>query len=81
MALTVTMMTVEIAAGMAFGSMALLADGWHMGTHAAALGIALFAYVYARRHPPILGTASEPGRWERWAASGARWVSRSSPCW
>jgi len=49
-ALTVTMMTVEIAAGMAFGSMALLADGWHMGTHAAALGIALFAYVYARRH-------------------------------
>ncbi|MHB8873242.1 MAG: CDF family Co(II)/Ni(II) efflux transporter DmeF [Myxococcaceae bacterium] len=49
-ALTVTMMIVEVAAGMAFGSMALLADGWHMGTHAAALGIAVFAYVYARRH-------------------------------
>lgn len=49
-ALTVTMMAVEITAGMAFGSMALLADGWHMGTHAAALGIAVFAYVYARRH-------------------------------
>ncbi len=44
------MMTVEIAAGMIFGSMALLADGWHMGTHAAALGITVFAYVYARRH-------------------------------
>jgi cation diffusion facilitator family transporter len=44
------MMIVEVAAGMAFGSMALLADGWHMGTHAAALGVAAFAYVYARRH-------------------------------
>jgi Co/Zn/Cd efflux system component len=30
--------------------MALLADGWHMGTHAAALGVAVFAYVYARGH-------------------------------
>ena len=48
--LTAVMMTVEIAAGMIFGSMALLADGWHMGTHAAALGITVFAYVYARRH-------------------------------
>lgn len=49
-ALTLTMMIVEIGAGMAFGSMALLADGWHMGTHAAALGITAFAYAYARRH-------------------------------
>jgi cation diffusion facilitator family transporter len=49
-AITVAMMVVEIAAGMAFGSMALLADGWHMGTHAAALSVAVFAYVYARRH-------------------------------
>jgi len=48
--LTVIMMTLEISAGAAFGSMALLADGWHMGTHAAALGITLFAYIYARRH-------------------------------
>lgn len=48
--LTAVMMTVEIAAGMVFGSMALLADGWHMGTHAAALGITVFAYVYARRY-------------------------------
>ncbi len=49
-AITVAMMLVEIVAGTALGSMALLADGWHMGTHAAALGVALFAYVYARRH-------------------------------
>src|SRR5207244_2616595 len=33
-----------------FGSMALLADGWHMATHAAALGIAAGAYAYARQH-------------------------------
>lgn len=49
-AITLAMMIVEIAAGMAFGSMALLADGWHMGTHAAALGVAAFAYAYSRRH-------------------------------
>ena len=48
--LTLTMMIVEIAAGVLFGSMALLADGWHMGTHAAALGITALAYYYARRH-------------------------------
>ena len=48
--LTAVMMVVEIVAGLVFGSMALLADGWHMGTHAAALGITVFAYVYARRH-------------------------------
>ena len=52
--LTSVMMLVEIAAGLAFGSMALLADGLHMASHASALGISLFAYVYARRlagHP------------------------------
>lgn len=49
-AITATMMAVEISAGIAFGSMALLADGLHMGSHAAALGIAAFAYIYARRH-------------------------------
>lgn len=48
--LTAVMMVVEIAAGYIYGSMALLADGWHMGTHVAALGIALFAYRYARRN-------------------------------
>lgn len=49
-ALTASMMGIEIAAGILFGSMALLADGLHMGSHAVALGIAVFAYVYARRH-------------------------------
>ena len=49
-AITVVMMVAEIVAGTVYGSMALLADGWHMGTHAAALGVTLFAYVYARRH-------------------------------
>jgi cation diffusion facilitator family transporter len=48
--LTLSMMIVEITAGYLFGSMALLADGWHMGTHAVALGITAFAYFYARRH-------------------------------
>jgi cation diffusion facilitator family transporter len=49
-ALTAAMMVVEIAAGIAYGSMALLADGLHMASHAAALGITALAYVYARRH-------------------------------
>ncbi|MCP5367225.1 MAG: CDF family Co(II)/Ni(II) efflux transporter DmeF [Hyphomicrobiales bacterium] len=49
-ALTAVMMVAEIAAGLAFGSLALLADGWHMATHAAALGITALAYWYARRH-------------------------------
>src|SRR5579859_893671 len=49
-ALTLVMMAGEITAGSFFGSMALLADGWHMGTHAAALGIAGGAYLFARRH-------------------------------
>lgn len=48
--ITFMMMVIEIAAGTLFGSMALLADGWHMGTHAAALAITAFAYYYARRH-------------------------------
>src|SRR5919205_3573785 len=48
-ALTITMMVAEIGAGSIFGSMALLADGWHMATHAAALGIAGLAYLLARR--------------------------------
>jgi cation diffusion facilitator family transporter len=49
-AITATMMVVEICAGIASGSMALLADGLHMGSHATALGITAFAYLYARRH-------------------------------
>ena len=48
--LTTAMMIVEIAGGHLFGSMALVADGWHMSTHAAALTIAALAYLFARRH-------------------------------
>jgi cation diffusion facilitator family transporter len=48
--LTALMMVVEIAAGIAFGSMALLADGWHMSTHVVALGITAVAYRFARQH-------------------------------
>ncbi len=48
--LTAAMMVVEVAAGILLNSMALLADGWHMASHAAALGITVFAYAYARRH-------------------------------
>lgn len=47
---TATMMVVEIVAGIVFGSMALLADGLHMASHATALAISAFAYIYARRH-------------------------------
>jgi len=46
--LTVVMMVAELVVGWLTGSMALLADGWHMGTHAGALGLALVAYWYAR---------------------------------
>jgi cation diffusion facilitator family transporter len=48
--LTAGMMLVEIVAGYFFHSMALLADGWHMGTHVAAFVLAALAYAYGRRH-------------------------------
>ena len=48
--LTFVMMVAEIIAGVVYGSMALLADGVHMATHAGALTIAALAYAYARRH-------------------------------
>ncbi len=48
--LTTLMMVVEIVAGTWLGSMALLADGWHMGTHSAAFALTLFAYHYAKKH-------------------------------
>lgn len=49
-AITTSMMVVEIAAGSIYGSMALIADGWHMSTHAGAMLIAALAYRYARRN-------------------------------
>jgi cation diffusion facilitator family transporter len=48
--LTAITMVVEIVAGTWFNSMALLADGWHMATHAGALGLSALAYRFARRH-------------------------------
>ena len=48
--LTATTMVVEITSGILFGSMALLADGLHMASHATALLLTWFAYLYARRH-------------------------------
>lgn len=47
--LTAVMMVAEIAAGTVYGSMALVADGWHMSTHASALLISALAYLFARR--------------------------------
>ncbi len=48
--LTLVTMVVEITAGILFNSMALQADGWHMATHAGALGISMFAYTFARKN-------------------------------
>lgn len=50
MILTAAMMVIEIAGGWWFNSMAVLADGWHMSSHALALGLSAFAYAFARRH-------------------------------
>jgi cation diffusion facilitator family transporter len=50
MAITATMMLVEIVAGWWYNSMALLADGWHMSSHAFAIGLSAFAYAAARKY-------------------------------
>jgi cation diffusion facilitator family transporter len=50
MSITVVMMAVEIAAGWWYNSMALLADGWHMSSHAVAIGLSALAYATARRY-------------------------------
>jgi cation diffusion facilitator family transporter len=49
-ALTASTMLLEITAGLAYGSMALLGDGLHMASHTVALGVSALAYAYARRH-------------------------------
>jgi cation diffusion facilitator family transporter len=48
--ITAAMMVIEIGAGWWFNSMALLADGWHMSSHAVAIGVSAFAYAAARRY-------------------------------
>jgi cation diffusion facilitator family transporter len=60
--LSVVTMVVEIAAGHLSGSMALLADGWHMATHVAALGISAFAYAYMRKHAGGTRFSFGPGK-------------------
>ncbi len=75
MALTLVMMVVEIAGGWWFNSMAVLADGWHMSSHALALGLAAFAYACARRYRDDPRFAF--GTWKRsWPVTPAR-----SCCW
>lgn len=48
--ITAAMMIVEIAAGWWYNSMALLADGWHMSSHAVAIGLSALAYATARKY-------------------------------
>lgn len=62
MGLTVVTMIVEVVAGIVFGSMALLADGWHMGTHVAAFMITLFAYRYTRKNADNPAFSFGPGK-------------------
>lgn len=50
MCITAVMMLVEIVAGWWFNSMALLADGWHMSSHAMAIGLSVLAYSSARKY-------------------------------
>src|SRR3546814_21161410 len=68
--LTAVMMIAEIIAGYVTGSIALLADGFHMATHSCALGLAAHAYTYPKKHPTTLKytftTANRcASRWER----------------
>ncbi|AVA37684.1 CDF family Co(II)/Ni(II) efflux transporter DmeF [Cupriavidus metallidurans] len=62
MLITAAMMLVEIAAGLWFNSMALLADGWHMSSHALAIGLSAFAYAAARRY--AIDTRFAFGTWK-----------------
>ena len=62
MGLTAVTMVVEIIAGIIFGSMALLADGWYMGTHVAAFLITLFAYRYSRKNADNPDFSFGPGK-------------------
>jgi cation diffusion facilitator family transporter len=70
-ALTALMMVVEITGGTMFGSMALVADGWHMATHVAALAIAGFAYLFARRHAADMRFSLGTGKFGELAAFGS----------
>ena len=77
-ALTAVMMVAEITAGSFFGSMALLADGWHMATHVVALGIAALAYLFARRRVQNSRFAFGTGKFGELAAFSSAPFWRSS---
>jgi cation diffusion facilitator family transporter len=70
-ALTACMMAAEITGGALFGSMALIADGWHMATHVAALAIAALAYLFARRHADDTRFSLGTGKFGELAAFGS----------
>ena len=74
-ALTAAMMGVEIVAGTVYGSMALVADGWHMATHAGALLITALAYRLRASTKATRALALAPASSVTWAATPARW------CW
>src|ERR1700733_7131701 len=69
--LTACMMVAEIIGGTLFGSIALVADGWHMGTHVAALAIAGLAYLFARRHTEDTRFSLGTGKFGELAAFGS----------
>src|ERR1700733_8769185 len=69
--LTACMMVAEIIGGTLFGSIALIADGWHMGTHVAALAIAGLAYLFARRHTEDTRFSLGTGKFGELAAFGS----------
>lgn len=66
-----TMMVIEIAAGSVYGSMALVANGWHMSTHAAAMLIAALAYMFARKNSRNPGFTFGTGKLGDLAAFGS----------
>jgi cation diffusion facilitator family transporter len=70
-ALTAAMMVAEITGGTLFGSIALVADGWHMATHVAALAIAGLAYLFARRHADDTRFSLGTGKFGELAAFGS----------
>jgi cation diffusion facilitator family transporter len=70
-ALTAAMMVAEITGGTLFGSIALVADGWHMATHVTALAIAGLAYLFARRHADDTRFSLGTGKFGELAAFGS----------
>ena len=74
--LTAVTMAVEVAAGLAFGSMALLADGLHMASHAVALAIAAIAYAFVRRQAGDRRFSFGTGKANALAGFASAWAYR-----